>query len=148
VRHYPLSLLSDTRGSAAIASPFAIGVSGVPGAVLRKGTSFRNNVRMIIATLTPINTKNPVCRPSASANLPSHFFMREHHFCNGTLYRPQRSERRFLRVGQASNPGDVHPLVEPVSHPVHALACPYIPAENRSVLTCAQHHPPIGAKDH
>ena len=69
-------------------------------------------------------------------------------FHRRTLYRPQRSERRFLRFGQASNAGDVHPLVEPVSHPVHALACPYIPAENGSVLTCAQHHPPIGAKDH
>src|SRR5258708_8627007 len=64
------------------------------------------------------------------------------------LYRPQRSERRFLRFGQAGNTGDVHPLVEPVSHPVHALACPYIPAENGSVLTCAHQHTPIGAKHH
>src|SRR5258706_551567 len=64
------------------------------------------------------------------------------------LYRPQRSERHFLRFGQARNTGDVHPLVEPVSHYVHALACPYIPAENGSVLTSAQHHTPIGAKDH
>ena len=64
------------------------------------------------------------------------------------LYRPQRSERRFLRFGQASNTGDVHPLVEPVSRYVHALACPYIPAENGSVLTCAHHQTPIGAKDH
>src|SRR5260221_5575362 len=69
-------------------------------------------------------------------------------FQKRTLYRPQRSERRFLRFGQARNTGDVHPLVEPVSHPVHALACPCIPADNCSVLTCAQHHPPIGAKDH
>src|SRR5438445_10512610 len=69
-------------------------------------------------------------------------------FCNRTLYRPQLSERRFLSFGQASNTGDVHPLVEPVSHHVHALACPYIPAENCSVLTSAHHHPPIRAKDH
>ncbi len=69
-------------------------------------------------------------------------------FHRRTLYRPQRSERRFLRVGQASNTGDVHPLVEPVSHHVHALACPYIPADNCSVLTSAHHHTPIGAKDH
>src|SRR5258708_32744005 len=64
------------------------------------------------------------------------------------LYRPQRSERRFLRFGQARNTGDVHPLVEPVSHHVHTLACQYIPADNCSVLTCAHHHPLIGAKDH
>src|SRR5258708_2982550 len=64
------------------------------------------------------------------------------------LYRPQRSERHFLRFGQARNTGDVHPLVEPVSHYVHALACPYIPAENGSVLTSAQHHTPIRPKDH
>src|SRR5260370_28264553 len=69
-------------------------------------------------------------------------------FLKRSLSRPQRSERRFLRVGQARNNGDVHPLVEPVSHYVHALACPYIPAENGSVLTCAQHQTPIGAKDH
>src|SRR5260221_11068751 len=69
-------------------------------------------------------------------------------FHRRALYRPQRSERRFLRFGQARNTGDVHPLVEPVSHHVHALACPYIPAENGSVLTSAQHQTPIGAKDH
>jgi hypothetical protein len=65
-----------------------------------------------------------------------------------SLYRPQFSERRFLRFGQASNTGDVHPLVEPVSHPVHVLACPYIPAAHGSVLTSAHHQTLIGAKDH
>src|SRR5258708_8154721 len=67
-------------------------------------------------------------------------------FHRRTLYRPQRSERRFLRVGQASNTGDVHPLVEPVSHHVHALACPYIPAENGS--RSEEHTSELQSPDH
>src|SRR5258707_7804688 len=98
----------------------------------------------------PMPRPAPVTMATFPSNLPifCSSFSEHPQFCNRTLYRPQRSERRFLRFGQASNTGDVHSLVEPVSHHVHALACPYIPADNGSVLTCAHHHPPIGAKDH
>ena len=65
-----------------------------------------------------------------------------------SLSRPQLSERRFLRFSQASNTGDVHPLVEPVSHHLQVLARSYIPEDNGSILTSADYGTAIEAKDY
>src|SRR5258706_1420828 len=61
------------------------------------------------------------------------------------LNRPQRSQRRLLRLGHSPNPGGINALLRPVApHRLQLLAALEIPHLNGIIIAATGQSPPIG----